>query len=89
MLWSERKMEIKNMKNDMKFEDAIVKLEDAVRMLEGGGISLDEAISVYEEAVKLVKICHVKLENAKQKVKILTESEDGTVSDSPFVCDET
>ena len=77
------------MKNNIKFEEAMLKLEETVRILEGGGISLDEAISVYEEAVKLVKICSVKLESAKQKVKILTEGEDGAVTDSPFVCDET
>lgn len=73
------------MKDNLKFEEALIQLESAVKRLESGeDIDLDDAISVYEEAVKLVKICHTKLENAEQKIKILVEGEDGSVSDRPF-----
>ena len=73
------------MKKDVKFEEAITQLETAVKALESGSISLDESISIYEEAIKLVKICHDKLEGAEARVKILTEGSDGTVYDRPFV----
>ena len=73
------------MKKDIKFEEAFEKLEDSVRRLESGNMSLDDSLIAFEEAVKLVKICNEKLENAEQRVKILTESADGTVSDAPFV----
>ena len=76
------------MKNNIKFEEAVSKLEEAVRQLESGGISLDEAISIYEEAVGLVKICHDRLESARQKVKLITEGADGAVTDRPFTCNE-
>ena len=76
------------MKKDIKFEEALLQLEDVVRKLESGSITLDEAISVYEEAIKLVKVCHNKLENAEAKLKILVESDDGSITDRPFTTDE-
>ena len=72
------------MKKDIKFEEAIEKLEECVRALEGGSLSLDESIDLYSEAMKLAKICNDKLDTAEQRVKILTESKDGSVTDAPF-----
>ena len=72
------------MKKTMKYEEAIAQLEAAVARLESGALGLDEAIAVYEEAVKLVRICNERLEAAEQRVKLLTEGEDGSISDRPF-----
>ena len=78
------------MKNDIKFEEALERLEEAVRMLESGDMSLDDSLVTFEKAVSLVKVCNEKLEKAEQRVRILTESPDGSVSDAPFdVNDET
>ncbi len=71
------------MKN-MNFEEAIKKLEAEVKKLESGNMTLDESIDAFEEAIKLVKICNERLENAERRVRILTENSDGTVSDMPF-----
>ena len=76
------------MNRNIKFEDAIASLEDAVRLLESGSLSLDESLEKYEEAIKYVRICSEKLEKAEQKVKILIEGADGTVTDAPFVQNE-
>lgn len=76
------------MSKTIKFEEAISRLEDAVRLLEGGTLTLDESIDKYEEALKYVKICNETLQKAEQKVKILTESTDGSISDYPFIQDE-
>ena len=72
------------MAKNLSFEDAILKLEGAVSRLESGTLTLDESLSEFEEAVKLVKLCSEKLESAKQRVRILTEGADGTVTDAPF-----
>lgn len=72
----------------MKFEEALAKLEEAVKLLEGGKLTLDESIEKYEDTLKYVRICNEMLEKAEQKVKILTASADGTVSDRPFIQDE-
>ena len=76
------------MSKEMKFEEAISMLEEAVRLLEGGTLSLNESIEKYEEALEYVKICNKTLEKAEQKVKILTQSADGSISDRPFIQDE-
>ena len=72
------------MSKTMKFEEAMIKLEETVRLLESGSLTLDESIEKYEDALKYVKICNEILEKAEQKVKILTESADGSISDHPF-----
>ena len=69
---------------EISFEEAMSRLEGEVKRLESGSMSLDESISAFEEAVKLVKICNEKLEAAEQKVRLLTEFSDGTVTDVPF-----
>ena len=80
--------EVSRMNKNIKFEEAIEKLDAIVSKLESGSASLDESLSLFEEGVKLVKICNEKLDSAEQKVRILTESEDGVVSDASFVSDE-
>ena len=72
------------MNKNETFESSLSELEAIVQKLESGSLSLDESIEIFETAVSLVKICNKKLEKAEQKVKLLTESADGTVSDSPF-----
>ena len=75
--------------NNMNFEEAISKLDSEVKRLESGNMTLDESIDAFENAIKLVKICNERLENAERRVRILTESADGTVTDAPFeVSDE-
>ena len=76
------------MNKNIKFEEAIEKLDAIVSKLESGSASLDESLSLFEEGVKLIKICNEKLDSAEQKVRILTESEDGVVSDASFISDE-
>lgn len=69
---------------EMKFEDALKKLEKIVDDLEGGSLSLDDALGKYEEGIKLSKLCAKRLELAKKKVEILLKSEDGSVELKPF-----
>ena len=76
------------MKKTMTFEEAMLSLEDMVKKLESGDLSLDESLSSFEEAVKLVRFCNEKLESAEQRVRILVEGKDGCVSDAPFDTDD-
>jgi len=69
---------------EMKFEDALKKLEKIVGDLENGNISLDEALEKYEEGIRLSKVCAKKLEVAKKKVEILLKAEDGSLELKPF-----
>ena len=62
---------------ELTFEAALSRLEEIVHSLDGGEAPLDESLSLFEEGVKLVKLCSGKLDAAEQKVKILTKGEDG------------
>lgn len=72
------------MKENIKFEEAMELLEKQVKNLESGNMTIDEALASYEESIKLVKICNDKLEAAENRVRILTESADGVITDAPF-----
>jgi len=61
---------------DLKFEDALNKLEDMVDKLEAGDISLDDSLKVFEEGNELVKLCMKKLTDAEQKIKSISEDLD-------------
>ena len=78
------------MKKNISFEEALSALEEIVRRLESSDTTLDDSLKSFEEAVKLVKICNEKLDNARSRVSMLVEGEDGSVSDLPFdLNDET
>ncbi|TLD42442.1 MAG: Exodeoxyribonuclease VII small subunit [Candidatus Jettenia ecosi] len=55
----------------IKFADALKGLEDIVERIERGDLSLDEALSEYENGIKLYKQCVSMLEDAEKKIQIL------------------
>ena len=69
---------------DIKFEDAMIKLEGEVKRLESGNLTLDESIAAFEEAVKLIAVCNKQLENAERRVRLLVENHDESITDVPF-----
>jgi exodeoxyribonuclease VII small subunit len=57
----------------LDFEQALRELEALVEKLESGELSLEESLKHFERGVSLTRICQSALENAEQKVQILTE----------------
>ena len=68
----------------LNFEEAMARLEQIVRALEGGNVPLDESLTLYEEGVKLVKLCSTRLENAEKRIKILVDGGNGTLTEQDF-----
>ena len=66
------------------FEDASARLEEIVETLEDGDLSLEDAISLYEEGVKLFKFTQDQLHSAQKKIEELTIADDGTFSVKPL-----
>ena len=67
---------------NMTFEAAMARLEEIVRLLESGNAPLDVSLSLYEEGVALVRLCNTRLDHAEQRVKILSFSENGEVTEN-------
>jgi exodeoxyribonuclease VII small subunit len=59
--------------DDIHFEEALMKLEEIVRKMEVGDLSLDESLNLFEQGITLTKLCSFQLEHAKQKVEELAE----------------
>ena len=72
-----------NIKN-LSFEEALEKLEVIVQELESGKTKLDDAVSAYEKAVALKKLCQEKLAAATLKVEKIEIKKDGKLSTSPL-----
>ena len=61
------------------FESSLARLEEIVKAMESGDAMLDETLSLYEEGVKLVRVCNAQLEAAERKIKLLKMSPDGEI----------
>lgn len=57
---------------DLPFEAAFAELEETVRKLEAGGLSLEESLILYERGQALAAYCNTQLEEAELKVRQLT-----------------
>ena len=55
------------------FEETLKKLEEASARLKSDNISLEDAISSYEEGIRYYRECSDILEKANQKIETLTE----------------
>jgi exodeoxyribonuclease VII small subunit len=60
------------------FEVSLKRLNEIVEALEQGEVSLDEVMKLYEEGVKLSKVCLKKLSEAELTLKRLGKDVDGS-----------
>lgn len=56
----------------LRFEDAFKRLEDIVSALEGGDVSLEASLGMYEEGVELLRACTRHIEEGRARVEILS-----------------
>ena len=61
------------MAEDLKFEEAMEKLEAVSARLSGEGVPLDEAVALYEQGVGYYDICKRKLDDANRRIKVIEE----------------
>ena len=56
----------------LTFEQSLAQLEQIVRDLEDAQLGLDEALERYEQGVGLIKRCQAQLQQAEQRILLLT-----------------
>lgn len=71
------------MAND-KFEFSLKKLEEIVKRLENGSLTLEESLKAFEEGVKHAAFCSGRLQDAERRVEILLKQKDGSLTREPF-----
>jgi exodeoxyribonuclease VII small subunit len=70
--------------SDIKFEDALGRLEQIVDTLEAGNLPLEESLKVFEEGVLLARRCSKYLEEAERRIELLTRDEAGGLRTEPL-----
>ena len=71
-----------------KFETSLKKLEEVVRRLEGGSLSLEDSLKAFEEGVKHASFCAKKLDQAERRVEVLLKRKDGSFTREVFEPEE-
>lgn len=70
-------------KNEISFEQALARLEQIVKALEGGNVPLEDLIKLFDEGTNLVKLCTERLDKAEEKVKLL-QMKGGILTEEDF-----
>ncbi len=65
------------------FENALSKLEQITLELEDGDLSLEKSLKKFDEGIGLIEFCNKTLTEAKAKVELLLEKQDG-ITTAPF-----
>ncbi|HTJ42126.1 MAG TPA: exodeoxyribonuclease VII small subunit [Kofleriaceae bacterium] len=69
------------------FDAVLARLREVVERLEGGNLSLEDSLRVYEEGVGLARKGHELLDRAEKRVELLVSSAGG-VTTAPMPPDE-
>ena len=64
-------------KEDIKFEKAMKRLEHIVEELEKGELDIDKSLEIFEEGIKMSRVCSKKLNEAEQRIEKLTPNDKG------------
>lgn len=72
---------------EIKFEEAIQKLEEIAQELESGKLGLDESVEKFEEGMKLSKTCTKMLNEAEKRINILINNGED-IQEENFIPEE-
>lgn len=71
------------MADTINFEKSLAELDEIVKKLESGNLSLDEMLANFEKGTKLVADCNKVLDETEAKLKILMKK-DGEIVKQDF-----
>ena len=64
------------MSDKNNFEDKLKELQSIIEKLESETLSLDQMIKLFEDGMKLMKICRLELNEVEDRIKILVNDGD-------------
>ena len=70
-------------KEPIRFEEAMLNLEDVVQKLETGDVPLEDAITLYKKGMELSAYCHGKLQDAEKQLISIIDKDGNKASFDP------
>ncbi len=74
--------------SEIKFEKAMTRLEKIVEELERGDLDIDKSLEIFEEGIKMSRVCSKKLSEAEAKIEKLTKGKKGELATELFPVSE-
>ena len=74
--------------SEIKFEKAMTRLEKIVEELERGDLDIDKSLEIFEEGIKMSRLCSKKLNAAEAKIEKLSKGEKGDLITELFPMDD-
>lgn len=69
---------------ELSFEAAMQRLDEIVKGLEKGDVTLNDSMALFEEGTALLRRCGEQLDRAEQQVVRLKRGADGAPQELPF-----
>jgi len=69
---------------ELPFEQALERIEEIVEKLEGGDLTLDESLKLFQEGVELSRRCQSVLDEAQRKIELLVKAAGGALRTEPL-----
>ena len=63
------------MTEDLTYEQALTKLDEKLKLLEDGDLSLEDALQAVDDARIYLRICTERLEAARKKIEVRPEEQ--------------
>jgi len=69
---------------ESSFESLLEQLEQRVGQLEKGELPLEQALKLFEEGIELTRSCHERLDQADERIAVLTRGASGEELEEPL-----
>lgn len=66
------------MSEELNFEQSFARLEEILNKMNGGKVTLDESLKLYEEADALIALCGSRLDACETKIEMLMKQRDSS-----------
>lgn len=71
-------------KKEMKFEEAILRLEEIATAMESKSLSLEESLKIFQEGMDIALLCNKKLGEAEKRIDVIVKNSKGSLVEEEF-----